>query len=416
MAAVTVDDTDTDDLDALYASVTPGAHRDLVSGGKADRKPQPLATAQPVAQPARPAAAAPAAAAGARRHTRSTRPRPAAQVVAPAPASAGPWKWVAIFASIALAVLVVGFVVVPFVFNLGGGGAPGSSDAAAHASPTAPAVDQAKVSALMAKLQANPNDTASLQALGDEFFAGQEYSQAATFYDQLLALEPNNIAALLARGATYYNLGDSINSEKLWKQVVALNPTDKGQAQEVHYDLGFLYLNSATPNWDGVQSEWNQVIAIDATTQLAKTVQQHLDSLASASMIPAASGATPSGSAAPSGSAVPSVAASPSSSLAAGASPASTPVSEGALNGAFTSGTLNAPANTPFTIHFNNQDSGVPNDMLIKDSAGNTVFKGDMVTGPAAVDYAVPALAPGTYTFVSTIHPTTMNGTLVVGS
>ena len=35
------DDTDTDDMDALYASVTPGAHRDMVSGGKAPHARSP---------------------------------------------------------------------------------------------------------------------------------------------------------------------------------------------------------------------------------------------------------------------------------------------------------------------------------------------------------------------------------------
>ncbi|MFN8630564.1 MAG: cupredoxin domain-containing protein [Chloroflexota bacterium] len=86
------------------------------------------------------------------------------------------------------------------------------------------------------------------------------------------------------------------------------------------------------------------------------------------------------------------------------------------MNLAFTATTLTAPADTAFTIHFDNKDSGLPHDILIKDSAGKTVFSGDMVTGPTAVDYQVPALAAGTYTFTCSIHPTTMNGTLKVGS
>ena len=43
-----------------------------------------------------------------------------------------------------------------------------------------------------------------------------------------------------------------------------------------------------------------------------------------------------------------------------------------------------------------------------------SLFKGEIVTGPVAVDYQVPALAAGTYQFVCTVHPN-MIGTLTVG-
>ncbi len=413
------DDTDTDDLDALFASVTPGAHRDLTSGGKADHAAEQPPVNQPVlagsATSGKPLTQA------ARRRGRTAAAQSAAPAAVPAPVSARPWKALAILASAGLLVAVVGLGVVPFVFNLGNAGGGLASDAATP-TPSGPVVDMTRVAELMAKLQANPQDAATLNALGDAYFNGQQYDQAATFYDKSLAIAPKDIPTLLARGATYFNLGDSANAEKVWKQVVALGPTDKSEAQEVHYDLGFLYLNEASPNWASVQSEWNQVIAIDATTQIAQVVRQHLDSLVAASMIPggSASPAAPgspaaSGSPVASGSAAPSVA-TPSASPAPSASAVSGVVTEGAQNLAFTSNQLTAPANSAFILRFDNQDSGLPHDILIKDATGNTAFKGDMITGPTSVDYQVPALAAGTYTFTCSIHPTTMNGTLVVGS
>ena len=409
------DDTDTDDMDALFASVTPGAHRDLTSGGKSE-KAATLAAA-PVAAPGpRPnvLAARPASSQRGHRQTGAARVQPAAPVVAPS--SGGPWKGVAIFATGALLVALLAFVIVPFVFNLGASG--NGATANASASPAASAgIDMAQVATLMQKITANPNDTASLQALGDLYYGGSDMVNAGLFYDKLLALDPKNVKGLLARGAVYYNTGDMANAKKSWDAVVVIDPKNV----EAHYDLGFLAMNQTTPDWVTVQKEWNLVIALDPGSQVANTVQQHLDALVKASMIPASSG-TPSASgspaasgATPSGSATPSGAPSPSSSPAAVASPASTTVNEGAQNQAFTAGTLNAPAATAFTIHFNNADAGLPHDIMVKDSAGNTVFRGDMVTGPAAVDYQVPALAAGTYTFSCTIHPTSMNGTLVVG-
>ena len=167
----------------------------------------------------------------------------------------------------------------------------------------------------MAKIQANPKDTVSLLALADEFYAGEQYAQAATFLDQLLAIEPENIQALLARGAVSFNLGDLDAAEATWKKVVAIDPKNA----EVHYDLGFLYLNQPAPDWAGVQREWNLVIELDPGSDLAKTVQSHLDSLVAASMLPGGSPAA-SGTA----SAAPSI--TPSASPAARASAAASPL------------------------------------------------------------------------------------------
>jgi hypothetical protein len=46
-------------------------------------------------------------------------------------------------------------------------------------------------------------------------------------------------------------------------------------------------MNQASPDWATVQSEWKLVIALDPGSDVANTVQQHLDALVKASMIPA---------------------------------------------------------------------------------------------------------------------------------
>jgi cytochrome c oxidase subunit 2 len=82
-----------------------------------------------------------------------------------------------------------------------------------------------------------------------------------------------------------------------------------------------------------------------------------------------------------------------------------------AQNIAFNPGALEAPAAAPFTIHFKNEDPSVPHDVEIKDAGGAVAFKGDIVTGVAEANYAVPALAAGSYTFICTVHPN-MTGTI----
>jgi plastocyanin len=87
-----------------------------------------------------------------------------------------------------------------------------------------------------------------------------------------------------------------------------------------------------------------------------------------------------------------------------------------AKNIAFDPSSLTATANTPFTIHFDNQDTGVGHDVAIhQGSAGGPLeFQGQVIVGPSSVDYQVPALPPGTYTVVCIIHPTQMVATLTV--
>jgi len=58
----------------------------------------------------------------------------------------------------------------------------------------------------------------------------------------------------------------------------------------------------------------------------------------------------------------------------------------------------------------------VPHNIAIytDDSAAESLFVGELVTGPKQVTYEVGALDPGTYFFRCDVHPTTMTGTFVV--
>ena len=105
----------------------------------------------------------------------------------------------------------------------------------------------------------------------------------------------------------------------------------------------------------------------------------------------------------------------PSGSPGASQAPSGTVVQESALNIAFEVGDLKAPADQPFSIEFENKDSGIPHNIEIKDASGAALFKGAIITGPAKITYNVPALKAGTYTFVCTVHPN-MTGTITVGS
>jgi mono/diheme cytochrome c family protein/plastocyanin len=86
----------------------------------------------------------------------------------------------------------------------------------------------------------------------------------------------------------------------------------------------------------------------------------------------------------------------------------------GAASTGFEPDTLDAPADTAFTIEFDNQDATAPHNVVLNDAGGADVNIGDTTpfTGPETKSYAVPALAAGDYSFLCSVHPTTMTGTL----
>jgi plastocyanin len=89
------------------------------------------------------------------------------------------------------------------------------------------------------------------------------------------------------------------------------------------------------------------------------------------------------------------------------------PLHISAQNIAFDTNHLEAAAGQAFTLEFDNNDPGIPHNVEIKDASGASLFKGQIITGPAKAAYQIPALAAGSYTFVCDVHPN-MTGTLVV--
>jgi cytochrome c-type biogenesis protein CcmH/NrfG len=232
--------------------------------------------------------------------TRPVRGKAGASAPAPAADTAVRNRLLARLAVVAAGLVGVAVLVVA-VYSFGGGsGVPGMNGTPAPESSAAAGagVDQAQVAALMQQLQANPNDTAVMQQLADVYYQASDFATAGTFFDKIIALEPENTSALLGRGATAYNVGNQAGAEKDWRAVIAIDPKNA----DAHYYLGFMYLDSASPDMAKVKAEWQKVIDIDPTSDIAKSVQQHLDSLAALPSASTGASAAPAASSAPSAS------------------------------------------------------------------------------------------------------------------
>jgi Tfp pilus assembly protein PilF len=179
--------------------------------------------------------------------------------------------------SVVAGVVLVAGIGVGVYFNNGSGvpGINGKPTAQPSATSTNPPLDQAKVSALMKKISANPKDTVSLLGLGDAYFAANDYKNASLWEQKVLAIEPKNQAALLSLGAAFYNQGDMVQAKKPWLTAAALYP----KLATVHNNLGFMYMSQEPADNAAAIVEFNKVIAIDPKSEAAKTVLTHLKGL-----------------------------------------------------------------------------------------------------------------------------------------
>ncbi|HJP67135.1 MAG TPA: cupredoxin domain-containing protein [Actinomycetota bacterium] len=114
----------------------------------------------------------------------------------------------------------------------------------------------------------------------------------------------------------------------------------------------------------------------------------------------------------------PSTKPSPASPAAPACSPSGSTIQIAAKGIAFDKSCLAAPAGSPFSIVFDNQDAGIPHNVDVLSGPGGTHVAAangpsDIVTGVATDTYQVAALDPGTYYFQCDIHPN-MHGTFVV--
>lgn len=179
------------------------------------------------------------------------------------------------------------------VYNMGNDQSESQSEpesqktAAAAQEQNLSSTEQAQVARLMKKIQARPNDVASLVRLGNIFFRAEDYKAAGGWMAKAVDIEPRNVTARLALGAAQFNLGGAADARRQWLRVIEIDPKNV----EAYYDLGFLYLSKKPPDMASARKVWRKVVEIAPGSAAAKTVATHLKRL--------------KGSRAPSGSASP---------------------------------------------------------------------------------------------------------------
>ena len=76
---------------------------------------------------------------------------------------------------------------------------------------------------------------------------------------------------------------------------------------------------------------------------------------------------------------------------------------------------VSLPAEREATVVMDSRDSVPHNVAIYTEEGGQSLFSGELFTGPGATTYEVPAIPSGSYYFQCDVHPTTMNGSVEVG-
>jgi cytochrome c-type biogenesis protein CcmH/NrfG len=178
--------------------------------------------------------------------------------------------------------------VVVGVYDMGGGkGDTSSQGGQAAEAPNLSPGDRARLSKLMKRLKASPDDVKTLVAVGNVFFNAHDFNGAGSFMQRALTVEPENVEARLALGAAEFNLNDVPDARRDWQRVIDADPENV----EAYYDLGFLYVSQDPPDMENAKKMWGKVIELDPDSQVAKSVSTHLEGLEKA----ASTGASSSG-------------------------------------------------------------------------------------------------------------------------
>ncbi len=131
-----------------------------------------------------------------------------------------------------------------------------------------------QIDSLKNAVATNPKDVGALAHLGALFDMAGKYEQAAGYYRDLLAVEPENVEARMNYAGALFN-----NNERE-KALAELHSVLEYRSNYDYamYNLGVIY--AAQHEHDKAKEWWEKVIALNANSDLAARARQSLDAMA----------------------------------------------------------------------------------------------------------------------------------------
>ena len=143
--------------------------------------------------------------------------------------------------------------------------------------PTAPQLDEAKVTAFRSAADRDPNNPAPRVQLGNLYFDAEKYDEAIQWYSAALKLTPKDVDVSTDLGVSYYYTNQPDKALAQFDQSLKLNPTHAKTILNVGIVKAF-----GKQDIDGALQAWQQVIQIAPDGPEGRAAKRALDSLRSA--------------------------------------------------------------------------------------------------------------------------------------
>jgi len=117
------------------------------------------------------------------------------------------------------------------------------------------------------------SDPAELQRMANEFFANKQYEQAASAYERLLVLDPDNVNTYNNLGITLFYLGRSDEALGRLDEGTAVDPS----YQRIWLTLGFV--NSRLGNIGEARAALTTAVRMGADNEIGQSAMNMLDGL-----------------------------------------------------------------------------------------------------------------------------------------
>lgn len=155
-------------------------------------------------------------------------------------------------------------------------GAPAATVAASPA-PAAPALDEARVQALMTIVKSDPNNAEAAVQLGNTYFDAEQYTDAITWYTRSLEIDPKNPDASTDLGVSYYYTNQTDLALAQFEQSLAIDPVHTKTLLNKGIVLAF-----GRQDLDGAAAAWKQVVALAPESPEGQAASRALEGMTAA--------------------------------------------------------------------------------------------------------------------------------------
>src|SRR5687767_3140586 len=159
---------------------------------------------------------------------------------------------------------------------------PITTPAASAATPAAPAsqappLDDAKVTAFRSAAEREPKNAAPRAQLGDLYFNSERFDDAVKWYEEALALTPNDVRVSAQLAMAYYYTNQTDRALQQLERAVKTDP----KHAEAWLNLGFVRA-FGKQDLNGAEQAWQQVLKVAPEAPEGQAAKRALDSLRSA--------------------------------------------------------------------------------------------------------------------------------------